>query len=190
MTSEAAWSLSPKGCRLWCCSMPRKPREIEQKIRNKFAFPEARVHSGDHLWHELRLEGLPIIFTKVSHSKAEIGAKLEGMIARQLRVNRRYLDGTIDCSHSSDDYRFQVRTSSTRPFDVGFLYRQMATTRNSIIAALLLRRIGALTRLVRSVVRWERSALDMMILIEMAALGLLRPRVEILGQVDSVGDSL
>ena len=100
--------------------MPRKPREIEDKLRNKFGFTEARAHSGDHRWYELRLEGLPVILTKISHSKAEIGTKLEGMIARQLRVTKKYLDGMIDCTNSNDDYRRQVTNHPTPPFDVRF----------------------------------------------------------------------
>jgi hypothetical protein len=39
--------------------MPRKPREIEDKLKNKFGFSEAKGHSTDHKWFELRLAGLP-----------------------------------------------------------------------------------------------------------------------------------
>jgi hypothetical protein len=100
--------------------MPRKPREIEDRLKGKFGFIEAKARSSDHRWYELRLVGLPVILTKVSHSKAEIGSRLEAKIARQLRVTKRYLDGMIDCSNSSDDYQRQVREDPTPPFDVRF----------------------------------------------------------------------
>jgi len=51
--------------------MPRKPREIDEVLKSKFGFTEARSRSTDHRWYELRLEGLPVILTKVSHSKGE-----------------------------------------------------------------------------------------------------------------------
>ena len=89
--------------------MPRKPRDIEDKLKNKFGFAAAKAHSKDHRWYELRLDGLPILLTKISHSRAKIGPGLEAKIARQLRVAKSYLDGMIECRNSSDDYQRQVR---------------------------------------------------------------------------------
>ena len=100
--------------------MPRKPREIEEKLRSKFGFIEAKAHAADHRWYELRLDGLPVILTKVSHSRAEIGAKLASKIARQLRVSKKYFDGMMDCTNGSGEYRRQVREHPTPPFDVKF----------------------------------------------------------------------
>lgn len=44
--------------------MPRKPLEIEDKLKNKFGFTEAKAHLGDHRWYELRLDGLPVILNE------------------------------------------------------------------------------------------------------------------------------
>jgi hypothetical protein len=100
--------------------MPQKAREIEEMLKGKFGFTEAKSRSTDHRWYELRLEGLPVILTKLSHSKREIGTKLQGMIARQLRVRNAFFDGMMDCTNSSDDYRRQVRQDPVPPFDVRF----------------------------------------------------------------------
>jgi predicted RNase H-like HicB family nuclease len=82
---------------LWHAPMPRRPRDIETALQTKFGFVRAAAHSSDHHGYELRLPGLPLILTKVSHSKQDIGPKLEGKIARQLRVRKPYFDGMIEC---------------------------------------------------------------------------------------------
>lgn len=98
--------------------MPYKPKEVERKLRNKFAFSPAREHSLDHRWFELQLPGLPAILTKVSHNRKEIGANLEGKIARQLRVRVHYFRGMIDCTNTREDYYRQVSEAPYPPFDV------------------------------------------------------------------------
>jgi len=103
--------------------MPYKPKEVEGKLRDKFGFSPAKGHSLDHHWFELQLSGLPPILTKVSHSRREIGPKLEGMIARQLRVRTPYFRGMVDCTNSRADYYRQVREAPYPPFDVLFRYR-------------------------------------------------------------------
>jgi len=100
--------------------MPYKPKEVERKLRHKFAFSPAKEHSVDHHWFELELPGLPAILTKVSHNRREIGAKLEGKIARQLRVRTPYFRGMINCTNSRSDYYRQVRDAPYPPFDVLF----------------------------------------------------------------------
>jgi hypothetical protein len=100
--------------------MPRRPLDIEAALQTKFGFVRAFTHSSDHYWYELRLPGLPIILTKVSHSKEDIGPKLEGKIARQLRVRKPYFDGMIECHNSCEDYYRQVRESPFPPFDILF----------------------------------------------------------------------
>ena len=89
--------------------MPYKPREIEQVLQGKFAFSPARGHSSDHRWYELRLPGLPTILTKVSHSRKEIGHTLAAKIARQLKVNKPFFDGMMDCTQSSEDYHRRLQ---------------------------------------------------------------------------------
>ena len=60
--------------------MPLKPQEVESILQSKFGFTEAKGHSDDHRWFVLRLEGLPDIMTKLSHSRRDIGKGLEGKI--------------------------------------------------------------------------------------------------------------
>lgn len=100
--------------------MPYKPREIERILRNKFGFDPAEGHSADHIWYELHLLDLPPILTKVSHSKKDIGRKLEGKIARQLRVRTSYFRGMVDCTHNCEDYCRQVRDDPYPPFEHRF----------------------------------------------------------------------
>ena len=100
--------------------MSYKPKEVEGKLRDKFAFNPAKGHSSDHRWFELRLPGLPPIITKVSHSRKEIGPNLEGMIARQLKVRIPYFRGMIKCTNSRRDYYRQVQEDPYPPFDIPF----------------------------------------------------------------------
>jgi hypothetical protein len=100
--------------------MPRRPHDIEAVLQTKFGFVRASAHSSDHRWYELHLPGLPIILTKVSHSREDIGPRLEGKIARQLRVRKPYFDGMIDCTNTREDYYRQVRESPFPPFDIYF----------------------------------------------------------------------
>lgn len=100
--------------------MSIKPKELENLLENKFGFNPSKGHSSDHRWYELKIPGLPKILTKVSHSRKPINTKLEGKIARQLRVRRTYYNGMISCQHSKNDYYQQVSTDPYPPFDVTF----------------------------------------------------------------------
>jgi hypothetical protein len=99
--------------------MPRKPREIESTLVNKLGFSRATGHSSDHRWYELQLPGLELILTKVSHSRNDIGSKLEGMIARQCRVRRQFFEGMMDCTKTREEYYHQVRED---PFPPGMRF--------------------------------------------------------------------
>lgn len=100
--------------------MPSKPRDIGSRLIHKFKFKEASAHSPDHRWYELRLEGLPVILTKISHSKGEIGSNLEGKIARQLRVKKGFFQEMIGCTKNLEAYQAQVRDDPVPPWDVRF----------------------------------------------------------------------
>jgi hypothetical protein len=100
--------------------MPYKPREIENRLQNKFGFTPAREHSSDHHWYELRLPGLPPILTKVSHQKADVGKAVESQMARQLRVRTPYFRGMMDCTRTREDYYQQVQDDPFPPFDLRF----------------------------------------------------------------------
>src|ERR1051325_981480 len=91
--------------------MPRDNREVENTLRNKFAFASATTRSADHRWLQLHLPGLPPIITKFSHTREEIGENLWRKIAVQLRVLPNYLSGMIDCRNSRSDYYERVRTA-------------------------------------------------------------------------------
>lgn len=99
--------------------MPRKPSDIERVLQAKFGFSRKAVGRGeDHRWYELQLEGLQPIRTKVSHTRQDIVSKVEGKIARQLRVRKGYFDGMMDCTNSSADYQRQVRDDPYPPWNV------------------------------------------------------------------------
>jgi hypothetical protein len=97
--------------------MPFEPREIERLLQNKFGFSEATSRSSDHRWYELRLSGLPVILTKVSHSKGTLSPNLEGKIARQLRVRGPYFREMMNCTRSREEYYQQVQTDPYPPWD-------------------------------------------------------------------------
>lgn len=100
--------------------MARNPGEISRCLQSKFDFAPAKNRSPDHQWYELHLPGLPTILTKLSHGKKDIGAKLEGKIARQLRVRTQFFRKMIDCTRSREDYYQQVRTDPYPPWEIRF----------------------------------------------------------------------
>ncbi len=100
--------------------MPIKIRDAERQIQNKFGFEPAAERSPDHRWYKLRLEGLPTISTKFSHSKGDLSPKLEAIIARQLRVTRAFFLDMIRCTRAAQDYERQVREAPVPPWDVWF----------------------------------------------------------------------
>jgi len=97
--------------------MALKTRDIEQKLVHKFGFGHAQNRSVDHRWYELNIPGCPPVVTKVFHGQKEISDKLEGMIARQLRVRKEFLREMISCTKSSEDYQNQVQNDPYPPFE-------------------------------------------------------------------------
>jgi len=95
--------------------MPYKPSEIERILQRKLGFEQAPGRSVDHHSFQLKLKDMPVIVTKVSHSKVDIGPKLEGLMARQLRVRTPFFRQVMDCTKSRDDYYHQVQTDPTPP---------------------------------------------------------------------------
>jgi hypothetical protein len=100
--------------------MPLDPRKTEQSLQSKFGFIPAPGRSTDHKWYELKLDDLPVITTKFSHSREPITDRIAGLIARQLRVRRSYLNGMIECTNAKEDYYQQVRVDPVPPWDVHF----------------------------------------------------------------------
>ena len=88
--------------------MPYRNRDVEETLLHKFQFLRSKTHSDDHRWLELKLPDLPVVTTHFSHARQEIGDTLWKLIARQLRVNKSFLNEMIDCTKSRDDYYKQV----------------------------------------------------------------------------------
>jgi len=89
--------------------MPIKPRKLRDTLISKLGFEEDSTKSTDHYWYKLELIDVEPVVTKVSHSNKEIGKVLQGKIARQLKVNSKYLDGLVGCSRTRDQYYQRLR---------------------------------------------------------------------------------
>lgn len=96
--------------------MPYRNRDVEDTLPNKFQFVRSATRSDNHRWLELALPGLPIIATYFSHAREDIGDRLWGKIARQLRVRKKYLNEMIDCTKSRDEYYQQVTVAPCPPW--------------------------------------------------------------------------
>jgi len=100
--------------------MSHKPDEIEGVLKTKYGFTKSKHHSSDHPWYELRLPGLPVIATYVSHNNKEVGPDLLTKMARQLRVRKPFFDGMMGCTQSREAYYQQVRDDPYPPFYIRF----------------------------------------------------------------------
>jgi len=98
--------------------MPIRPGDLQSILINKFGFIQS---NRDHKWFALDLPDLPTIATKVSHGRKEIGRKLEGRIAKQLRVRKRFYSEMVGCTKSREDYYQQVREDPYPPWEHRFL---------------------------------------------------------------------
>lgn len=97
--------------------MAFKRRHIERLLQQKFGFEPAANRSEDHRWYRLSLDGLPLIFTKVSHSKKDIGHRLESKIARQLHVRTPFFREMFECTRDLDQYREQIVNDPYPPWE-------------------------------------------------------------------------
>lgn len=98
--------------------MAYKPREVEEKLQNKFGFARDKDRGSDHRYYILEIEGLPLIRTHFSHArKKDIGAVLESKIVKQLHVRKKYFKGMIDCTNSREDYYHQLQKDPFPPFE-------------------------------------------------------------------------
>jgi len=93
-----------------------KPADLESTLQRKFGFAPAEHRSVDHRWFQLNLPNLPSVLTKISHSSKEIGPKLEGIIAKQLRVRQKVFKDMIGCTVNKEEYYEKLRTESYPPF--------------------------------------------------------------------------
>lgn len=94
-----------------------KSREIEEILVDKFGFELDDDAAAHHRFYVLKLENLPLIRTKFSHTrKTDIGRKLESIIARQLHVRSKFFREMLDCTQDKEDYYLQVEDDPYPPF--------------------------------------------------------------------------
>ncbi len=85
--------------------MPLQRRKVESQLRHKFKFVDSEQHGHDHVWLELKLPGIPVVLTKLSHSKDDLRNPLIKRMASQLRVDSQFFIGMINCSKSDAEFR-------------------------------------------------------------------------------------
>lgn len=96
--------------------MPRDNREVERTLIRKFAFTRADRRADDHRWLQLKLDGLPAVFTKLSHTREDISDRIWGLIAQQLKVRTPYLNGMVDCTNGREAYYTLLRMAPFPPW--------------------------------------------------------------------------
>ena len=96
--------------------MPRHNRDVERTLIKKFNFARADRRADDHRWLQLKLDDLPAIYTKFSHTREDISERIWGLIALQLKVRVPYLNGMIDCTNSREAYYNLLETGPYPPW--------------------------------------------------------------------------
>jgi predicted RNA binding protein YcfA (HicA-like mRNA interferase family) len=85
---------------------PIKAREVESALLKKGFELDQRHHRFFFLVVDGRSSG---IFTRISHGHEDIGDKILGRMARQMKIKRRELDEFVSCSMSGNDYLARLR---------------------------------------------------------------------------------
>jgi hypothetical protein len=99
--------------------MAVKSKTLEQILCSKLGFTKrGSKRSRDHHNFILEIQGLPLIQTKLSHSKKDIQSGIQSKIARQMRVRPNFLTEIIKCTRDQAAYINQVRTDPYPPFSV------------------------------------------------------------------------
>lgn len=98
--------------------MPLRSNKLESILKHKFNFSRAVNHSSDHKWYELKLSGIPTIFTKISHGRSDISSEIESKIAKQLKVRKQFFRGMVNCDNNSEEYCNQVTKDPFPPWDI------------------------------------------------------------------------
>lgn len=81
--------------------MPKPAREIATSLQQKGFKKKENDHVFFHLWIDGKKTS---VYTKLSHGEKEVSDSLLGMMARQVKLNRRQFDNLIDCPLSAEDY--------------------------------------------------------------------------------------
>lgn len=88
--------------------MSIEKRELERCLSNKFGF---QLKDGPkHERFILKLDGKKVAITTMSRSWRVISDSMLSMIAKQLHVDRRTLEGMCACTMSRDAYVVLLRT--------------------------------------------------------------------------------
>src|SRR5579871_2178995 len=86
--------------------MPKDARQVGNGLQRK-GFTSRQ---GDHTYFHFCVNGKKTkIYTKISHGENEIGDRLLGMMARQLRLSKRDFLELVDCPLSLDEYQRVLR---------------------------------------------------------------------------------
>lgn len=86
--------------------MPKKARDVIAGLTQKGFQAKENDHTFLHLFVDGRKTA---VYTKVSHGEKEIGDKLLGLMARQIRLSRREFLDLIECPLSHDAYIVLLR---------------------------------------------------------------------------------
>lgn len=91
--------------------------DIARTLRRKFKFEDVKDKKKE-IYLRLELPGIEPVVTYVSHPKSSrttVGKKLEGKMARQLRVEVPYFKGMMQCTNSCDDYYHRLEAELRTP---------------------------------------------------------------------------
>jgi len=81
--------------------MPKDAKKVLAGLEKKGFLRKDNDHRFLHLWVDRRKTS---IYTKISHGEKEIGDNLLGMMARQLKLNRRQFADLVDCPMTLPEY--------------------------------------------------------------------------------------
>ena len=81
--------------------MPKDARDVIAGLERKGFRGKENDHTFLHLWVNGKKTA---IYTKVSHGEKEIGDKLLGMMARQVKLPRRQFLELVDCPLKTEEY--------------------------------------------------------------------------------------
>ncbi len=87
-------------------------KQILRTLRSKFKFTDVKGKHAD-IYVKLDLPGVEPVVTKVSHPKSTrktVGKTLEGLMAKQLRVETPYFRDMIGCTRSQEEYYARLKS--------------------------------------------------------------------------------
>jgi hypothetical protein len=82
-------------------AMPRPAKDVASGLQQKGFEPRNHHHTFFHLYVDGKKT---IVSTKISHGEKEIGDKLLGIMARQVKLTRKQFLDLVDCPLSLSEY--------------------------------------------------------------------------------------